>query len=144
MLKITGVGGYGQTPSYYDCVFFGNNLSWAKQLDGKTMDQIDWGSDNENIIYQKDEISATWQDTDCNSSNRAYVYPIVSYGDYNSGGTARTIQLLDTAYDYNQTGSTDKIGYYGFFNNGDSYETPLPQSDWRPAIYVKTTLEKNI
>lgn len=142
LLKITGVGGYGQTPSYYDCVFFGNNLSWAKQLDGKTMDQIDWGSDNENIIYQKDEISATWQDTDCNSSNRAYVYPIVSYGDYNSGGTARTIQLLDTAYDYNQTGSTDKIGYYGFFNNGDSYETPLPQSDWRPAIYVKTTLEK--
>ncbi len=142
LLKITGVGGYGHTPSYYNCVFFGNNLSWAKLLDGKTMDQIDWGTDNENIVYQKDEISATWSDTDCNSSNRAYVYPIVSYGDYNAGGTARTIQLLDTAYDYNQTGSTSKIGYYGFFDNGDSYETPLPQSDWRPAIYVKTTLQK--
>ena len=142
LLKITGVGGYGHTPSYYNCVFFGNNLSWAKLLDGKTMDQIDWGTDNENIVYQKDEISATWSDTDCNSSNRAYVYPIVSYGDYNAGGTARTIQLLDTAYDYNQTGSTSKIGYYGFFDDGSSYETPLPQSDWRPAIYVKTTLEK--
>jgi hypothetical protein len=142
LIKVTGVGGYGETPSYYSCVFFGSNLSWADDLSNKYMNELDWGVNGEDLEYNKTSIMATWQDEHCDSSTSPIVYPIVSYGDYNPDGQPKTIQLLDTAYDYNQTGSTDKKGYYGFFNDGSSYGTPLPTADWRPAIFVKSTLEK--
>jgi hypothetical protein len=142
LIKVTGIGGYGETPSYYNCVFFGSNLSWADDLSNKYMNELDWGSAGKDLEYNKTSIMATWQDDDCDSSTSPIVYPIVSYGDYNPDGQPKTIQLLDTAYDYNQTGSTDKKGYYGFFNDGSSYETPNPSADWRPAVFVKDTLEK--
>ena len=142
LIKVTGVGGYGETPSYYSCVFFGSNLSWADDLSNKYMNELDWGVNGEDLEYNKTSITATWQDEHCDSSTSPIVYPIVSYGDYNPDGQPKTIQLLDTAYDYNQTGSTDKKGYYGFFDDGSSYGTPLPTADWRPAVFVKSTLEK--
>ena len=106
------------------------------------MNELDWGVNGEDLEYNKTSITATWQDEHCDSSTSPIVYPIVSYGDYNPDGQPKTIQLLDTAYDYNQTGSTDKKGYYGFFDDGSSYGTPLPTADWRPAVFVKSTLEK--
>jgi len=146
LIKITGIGGYGETPSYYNCVFFGNNISWADDLSNKYMDVIDWGANSKDLAYNKTNIMATWQHEDCDAAAAAsdppIVYPITSYGKYNSDGEPRTIQLLDTAYDYNQTGTVAKIGYYGFFNTVGSYGTPLPSPDWRPAIFIKDTLEK--
>jgi len=145
LIKITGVGGYGETPSYYNCVFFGNNISWADDVSNKYMDVIDWGVNSKNLAYNKTNIMATWQHEDCDAAAAAsdppIVYPIVSYGNYNPDGEPRTIQLLDTAYD-STGGSTAKTGYHGYFNAGDSYGTPLPSPDWRPAIFIKDTLER--
>ena len=145
LIKVTGVGGYGETPSYYNCIFFGNNLSWADDLSNKYMNELDWGVNVQNLEYNKTKIMDTWQHKDSASAAAAsdppIVYPIVSYGDYNPDGDPKTIQLLDTAYD--ATGfSTAKLGYQGYFNAGNSYSTPHPSADWRPAIFVKDTLEK--
>ena len=142
LIKVIGVGGYGEVPSYYSCVFFGSNLSWADELSNQYMNELDWGVNGEGLQYNKTSIMATWQDENCDSSTSPIVYPITSYGDYNPDGEPKTIQLLDTAYDYSGTGSTTKVGYYGFWNSGASYGTPLPSADWRPAVFVKDTLEK--
>ena len=141
LIKVTGVGGYGETPSYYNCVFFGSNLSWADDLSNKYMNELNWGVDGEDLEYNKTSIMATWQDEDCDSSASPIVYPIVSYGDYNPDGEPKTIQLLDTITD--ALGYLpSKLGYYGFDDSGNSYGTPNPSSDWRPAVFVKDTLEK--
>ena len=142
LIQIDGVGGYGETPSYYNCVFFGSNLNWADKIQDTYMNAIEWGDDGENLAYNKDSIVATWQHEDCNNaSNSPIVYPITSYGDYNPLGTVKTIQLLDTLYGNSAWGS-DQLGYYGFYDDGVSYGTPPPVADWRPSVFVKTTLDK--
>jgi len=141
LIQVDGVGGYGETPSHYSCVFFGSNLGWASKIENKYMDDINWGDYGEDIQYNKDNITASWNDEDCNSSTSHIVYPITSYGDYNETGVDRTIQLLDTAYGHG-TGTSSNLGYCGYYNSGGSYGTPTPVSDWRPAVFVKTTLEK--
>jgi hypothetical protein len=121
-------------------VFYGNNLTWASDLGDAYMNQLDWGTDGDNLEYNKTSIMATWQDVDCNASNSYIVYPITSYGQYNEEGDTRTIQLLDTAS--TQTITNGSTGYFGFTNSGESYGTPLPVPDWRPAVFVKNTLDK--
>jgi hypothetical protein len=140
LIRITGVGGYGKVPSSYSGVFYGNNLTWASDLGDAYMNQLDWGTDGDNLEYNKTSIMATWQDVDCNASNSYIVYPITSYGQYNEEGDTRTIQLLDTAS--TQTITNGSTGYFGFTNSGESYGTPLPVPDWRPAVFVKNTLDK--
>jgi len=145
LIQVNGVSGYGETPSHYDCVFFGNNLTWATGVEEAYMSDIEWGAEGEGLTYNKDSIVATWQHEDSdNASNSPIVYPITSYGVYNAGGDERTIQLLDTALDAGVPGGG--AGYFGFNNNSDkstrSYGTPLPSPDWRPTIFVKKTLEK--
>ena len=143
LIRITGTGGYGEVPSYYSGVFYGNNLTWASGLESAYMNQLAWGVDGENLTYNKTSIMATWQDVDCNSNPNSYiVYPITSYGQYNLEGETRTIQLLDTKYGTGTTACTSCLGYFGFHDSGDGYETPLPNPDWRPAIFVKNTLDK--
>ena len=146
-LRVKGVGAHGKTPDYYDCVYFGNNLGWAKSVSDGYLKDLDWGSTYEDLQYNKTKIMATWQYADCdeatNASAPAMVYPIVSYGDYNMGGEDKTIQLFDTRNDFymrggNNFGSSSYAGY----NNSNALFGTLPQSDWRPAIFVKTTLEK--
>lgn len=142
LIKVTGVGGYGETPSYYNCVFFGSNLSWADDLSNKYMNELDWGVNGKDLEYNKTSIMATWQDEHCDSSTSPIVYPIVSYGDYNPDGQQKTIQLLDTCNGVG-FGTAACVGYQGFYNSGvTSYGTPNPSSDWRPAVFVKDTLEK--
>jgi len=142
LIRITGVGGYGEVTSSYSGVFYGNNLTWASDLGDSYMNQLAWGVDGDNLTYNKTSIMATWQDVDCNSNPNSYiVYPITSYGQYNAEGDERTIQLLDTAHGNNGTGAL-KVGYSGFYNSGNSYENPAPVPDWRPAIFVKNTLDK--
>ena len=142
LIKVTGVGGYGETPSYYNCVFFGSNLSWADDLSNKYMNELDWGVNGEDLEYNKTSIMATWQDEHCDSSTSPIVYPIVSYGDYNPDGQQKTIQLLDTLYETGSGGTSALSGYQGYYNDGSGYSTPNPSSDWRPAVFVKDTLEK--
>ena len=141
LISITGVGGYGEVPSSYSAVFYGNNIVWASSFGDAYMNTLEWGTDGENLEYNKTSIMATWQDEDCNSNPNSYiVYPITSYGQYNAEGNTRTIQLLDTALDAGITnGST---GYFGYNDDGDFYETPSPNPDWRPAVFVKNTLDK--
>ena len=144
LIQVDGVGGYGETPSYYNCVFFGSNLSWASKIQDTYMNTISWGDEGKNLTYNKDSIVATWQHEDCNNaSNSPIVYPITSYGDYNTSGQIRTIQLLDTALD---SGGGSGAGYYGWNNGGTpstrNYGTPQPSADWRPSVFVKTTLDK--
>jgi len=142
LIQVDGVGGYGETPSYYDCVFFGSNLSWANQIQDNYLKDLDWGVESENLICTKDSITGTWQHEDCeNASNALVVYPITSYGDYNETGEERTIQLLDTQHGAIQT-PADRLGYVGFDNSGNSYNTPAPVMDWRPSVFVKPTLDK--
>ena len=93
LIKVTGVGGYGETPSYYDCVFFGNNISWADDLSDKYMNELDWGVNGQDLEYNKTSIMATWQDENCDSSTSPIVYPITSYGDYNKDGQPKNTQL---------------------------------------------------
>tara|TARA_R110000851_G_scaffold216223_1_gene369138 strand:- start:387 stop:2708 length:2322 start_codon:yes stop_codon:yes gene_type:complete len=144
LIQVKSVSGYGEKPSHYDCVFFGNNLTWATGIEDAYMSDIDWGAEGEGLTYNKDSIVATWQHEDSNNaSNSPIVYPITSYGVYNAGGTSRTIQLLDTALD---AGGGAGAGYFGYNNNATastrSYGTPPPSPDWRPTIFVKKTLEK--
>ena len=146
-IKITGIGGHGESPAYYDCVFYGNNLSWAKDLDGKYMNQTFadghglWGSSGNQLTYDKSSIMATWSQEHSETDTSPLVYPVVSYGDYNSDGMPYTIQLLDYKDDhFNNTPLVAK-GYYGYYDVQGSYGTPLPASDWRPALWVKTTFE---
>ena len=140
LIRITGVGGYGKVPSSYSGVFYGNNLTWASDLGDAYMNELAWGTDGENLEYNKTSIMATWQDVDCNASNSYIVYPITSYGQYNEKGDTRTIQLLDTAS--TQPITNGSTGYFGFTDSGESYETPSPTPDWRPAVFVKNTLDK--
>tara|TARA_R110002020_G_scaffold155901_3_gene337291 strand:+ start:2941 stop:6117 length:3177 start_codon:yes stop_codon:yes gene_type:complete len=140
LIKTTGVAGFGKQAAYYNCVFYGNNLSWAKNIDEKYLHQINWGAVGENILYHKTDIMTTWDYTDSDAAS-PFVYPIVSYGDFNVGGQERTMQLLDYRYDRYGYSSENAV-YIGWNNNNISYDNPLPQSDWRPAIFVKTTLEK--
>ena len=143
LIQVDGVGGYGETPSYYNCVFFGSNLSWASKIQDTYMNIINWGDEGKNLTYNKDSIVATWQHEDCNNaSNSPIVYPITSYGDYNELGMDRTIQLLDTLGEHNTSLGSSYTGYYGFYDDGNSYGTPTPVADWRPSVFVKTTLEK--
>jgi len=141
LIQVDGVGGYGETPSYYSCVFFGSNLSWADKIQDTYMNTIDWGANGEGLTYNKNSIVDTWDDIDCTTSDSPIVYPVTSYGDYNALGTARTIQLLDTITDALGYIAT-KVGYYGFNDAGTDYGTPSPVADWRPSVFVKTTLDK--
>ena len=140
LIQVNGVKGFGDNPQSYSCVFYGNNVGWASAIEGKRMNDIDWGDEGLDLNYNRTNIMSTWDDVDCDTSTSHLVYPVVSYGDYNPEGDQRTIQLLETAYD--ATGfNTGKLGYYGYFNSGQSYETPVPSADWRPAIFVKNTIK---
>ena len=146
-LKVNGIGGYGEAPSYYDCVFYGNNLSWAKDIDQKLMNETFgdghglWGSSGSQLGYNKNDIVATWSQEHSESDSSPLVYPVVSYGDYNPDGMPYTVQLLDYKDDHFNSTPLVAKGYYGFFDVQGSYNTPLPASDWRPALWVKTTFE---
>ena len=146
-LRVKSVGIHGKTPDYYDCVFLGNNLGWAKSMGDAYINEIDWGSASEGLSYNKAGITATWQYEDSDAAETAsaapIVYPVVSYGNYNVGGDQQQVQLFDTKINHFARNGTVAGGasYAGYDNSNNSFGT-LPQADWRPAIFVKTTLEK--
>lgn len=105
------------------------------------MNDINWESAGENLTYNRASIETTWDDEHCDSSTSPIVYPITSYGAYNPNGANATIQLLQTKYERYGV-SSSQVGYFGFDNNGVDYGTPPPVADWRPAVFVKDTLER--
>lgn len=141
LLKVTGVGGHGKTASYYDCIFYGNNMSWAKGLDEAYLNEAGLFENSTSLTYNKPSVMATWQHEDSDSAS-PIVYPVTSYGDFNPDGEDFMVQLLENAHEFNQPTTPLKIGYFGWWNNGSEYGTPHPSSDWRPAVFVKTTLER--
>ena len=152
ILKVTGVGGYGENASYYNCIFLGNNIGWAEELGDVYMEDIDWGNESKNLTYNYTSISDTWTQTDCTTglsdgSDSLIVYPIMSHGEYNPDGQEKTIQMLFTRYEISEymtagSGTAAKIGYQGMTNSGSLYDNPDPCPDWRPAIWVKKTIDK--
>jgi hypothetical protein len=146
LLQVSGVGGYGERCSYYNCVFYGNNVSWAGLITNSSLNEVDWGTNPDEggtkLLYTRGRVKTSWSQVDCNSTSSYLVYPVTSYGQYNADGEGDTIQLLDTHYGhYGATTSSDTIGYYGWNNSGNHYGTPLPSPDWRPCLWVKDTLE---
>tara|TARA_R110002012_G_scaffold21348_5_gene74688 strand:+ start:178 stop:3552 length:3375 start_codon:yes stop_codon:yes gene_type:complete len=147
LLKVTGVAGFGVEASYYNCIFLGSNLGWADELDGVYLHELDWGNNNKGLLYNYDTVSASWNQEDSDtladgtSNSNMFVYPIVSHGEYNDGGIENTIQMLKTKFAHDGFNSS-QTGYQGLQNAGGGYGTPDPQPDWRPALWVKKTLEK--
>ena len=64
LISIKGVGGYGEVPSYYSAVFYGNNVTWASALGDAYMNTLDWGVYGDNLTYNKTCMMATWHDAD--------------------------------------------------------------------------------
>ena len=160
ILQVTAIGKASQ-PSYYSCVFYGNNVDWSASLDrkllkdlsvlgganGSAWDNLNGRTGNSGIGLKVDEpgISATWCADDavnktCTggatvANDSPIVYPIVSYGEFNPGGDPYNIQFLKTATAI-KGGAATKIGYYGWKDDGVTFGTPVPTCDWRPGIFI--------
>jgi len=150
LLQLKSIG-TSDKPLYYSCVFYGNNVGWATAIDEQLLKDLGINGDGwdnfkgvdkgKNITINKTYISSTWSQKNAQIINTSdvndipIVFPIVSYGDYNPSGEAKTIQLLETAKEYLGQ-NNNKTGYYGFNTGGFSYGTPEPVVDWRPCIFV--------
>tara|TARA_R110002051_G_scaffold105182_1_gene178032 strand:+ start:2944 stop:5982 length:3039 start_codon:yes stop_codon:yes gene_type:complete len=163
-IQVTAIG-KSSSPSYYSCVFYGNNVDWASSLDSKllkdlrespssTVDGSGWDNLNRKgagtgtgLLIQKDEIVATWgadnallttpQGGAQTTNVSPVVYPIVSYGEYNEGGDAGTIQLLRQRDD-----TAGKYGYKGWDNSNNPYGNPTPSCDWRPCVFIYDVIKQ--
>ena len=137
--------GISENPEYYSCVFFGNNIGWANKIDEELLKDLGtdgngWdtlnGKVGAGLKVNKTDIVATFSQEDATGSS-AVVYPVTSYGDFNPTGEEQTLQLLDTAYDSPQTGTTAaSLGYTGSVTNANRYQAPEPVVDWRPCLWV--------
>tara|TARA_R100001463_G_scaffold2327_1_gene9922 strand:- start:2774 stop:5407 length:2634 start_codon:yes stop_codon:yes gene_type:complete len=144
ILQLKTVGS-SENPEYYSCVFFGNNIGWANKIEEKLLkdlgtDGSGWDTINGKVgtglKVNKTDIVATFSQDDATGSSPV-VYPVTSYGDFNPTGETQTLQLLDTAYDSPQTGTTAaSLGYTGSVTNANRYNTPEPVMDWRPCLWV--------
>tara|TARA_R100000654_G_scaffold15532_2_gene33062 strand:- start:45 stop:3212 length:3168 start_codon:yes stop_codon:yes gene_type:complete len=155
LLKITGMNGVGKINSY-SCVFYGDNLSWATDLDNKYMSDLVLDNST-NLELKPSSIVQTWQSDDALQSTDAsgtvsvntspVVYPIAAYGKMNETGREDSIQLLQSRADFLFTafGSNvpQRTGYYGAHdNNNSNYNNPEPVLDWRPMIWVYRLFKK--
>ena len=151
LLQIKSIG-MTDKPSYYSCVFYGNNVGWASAVGEKLLKDLGTNGDGwdnlkgtdtgKNLKITKYEISQTWNADNAldkfflsNNNDMPVVYPVTSYGDFNPSGIGRTIQLLNT--NYGATGiNSNRVGYTGFDNSGNDYGNPDPTVDWRPCLWV--------
>jgi len=152
LLQLKSIGATDK-PLYYSCVFYGDNLGWATALgekllkdlgnNGSSWDNLKGTDTGKDLQIDSPSISSTWvQDSAVHKNQNntandfAVVYPVTSYGDFNTSGIARTIQLLDTAKVYLNQPASNKTGYVGTNNAGFNYGTPEPVVDWRPCLWV--------
>jgi hypothetical protein len=126
-------------------------MSWASLIEDKSLAQIDWGTDIDsgtplNCNVYEIKGSKGWEQTNCESNASHITWPITSYGDFNPDGNESTVQFLFTKSERlantGNTSATGFNGYYGYDEFQNPYGTPLPTSDWRPAIWVKNTIDK--
>lgn len=126
--------GFNESAEYYSCVFFADNLSWATLIEEKTLADIDFGSDAEDLLLQSNEIVATWSQANATTNTSKVVYPIVSYGEFNTASTqSHGIQLFDK---YVKAGGTQTDAYFGIDDFGNPLPYNEPTLDWRPCIWV--------
>lgn len=150
--------GKSTSPSYYSCVFYGDNIDWSSSLDNKLLKDLStqggaigsgWDSLNGktgtgiNLAINLTDISSTWEVVDAENTQPSggsvatntspVVYPVVSYGEMNQGGISNTIQALKTYYEVHNSAAG---GYWGWDNSGNPYGTPQPVCDWRPCIFI--------
>tara|TARA_R110002167_G_scaffold307833_2_gene512417 strand:- start:6763 stop:9810 length:3048 start_codon:yes stop_codon:yes gene_type:complete len=162
-LQLVAIG-KSTSPSYYSCVFYGDNIDWASSLDNKLLKDLStiggvngsgWDSLNGktgtgiDLGINLTEISSTWEVVDAENTQPSggavttntlpIVYPIVSYGENNPDGISATIQCLKTCYEANGFGAG---GYWGWDNSSNSYGTPKPSCDWRPCIFIYDILKQ--
>ena len=105
----------------------GDNGDGWDNLNGKVGTNLE--VNNTSIVNTFSEDNAT--------GTSPVVYPITSYGDFNPTGIIKTIQLLKTAFDAGQAGTTAaSVGYVGSVTNTNRYDTPEPVVDWRPCLWV--------
>ena len=154
LLKITGMSGKGKINSY-SCVFYGDNLSWATDLDNKYMSDLVLDNST-NLELKPSAIVQTWQSdnalqtTDASGTTTTntspIVYPIAAYGKINETGLTDSIQLLQSraGYLFTAFGSSvpQRTGYYGAYDNANNYGNPEPVVDWRPMIWVYHIFKK--
>ena len=156
-LQLVAIG-KSTSPSYYSCVFYGDNVDWASSLDNKLLKDLStqggvdgsgWDSLNGktdtgiDLAINLADISATWEVVNAENTQPSggvvtvntspVVYPVISYGEMNEGGIDSTIQCLKTCYEANTSGGA---GYWGWNDSGDPYGTPQPVCDWRPCIFI--------
>ena len=144
LLQLNSIAGF-DNPEYYSCVFYGNNIGWANEIGEKLLKDLGTNGSGWDLLNGKIgtglEINKTSILSTFNEDNAAgtspVVYPVTSYGDFNSSGDSQTLQLLDTAFDSPQTGTTaQSLGYVGSVTNPNRYGTPEPVVDWRPCIWI--------
>ena len=158
LLQLSSVG-LKDKPEYYSCVFYGENIGWATiigdvLLKDLGVDGVGWDNLNgkpnsgKDLKITKEGISETWNNDDAeykirsNStpSETAIVYPVTSYGDFNTSGEEYAIQLLDTKFTYYRDFTNTPVAstFTGYSGNHfvAPYGTPEPMVDWRPCIWV--------
>tara|TARA_R110002167_G_C12699172_1_gene653214 strand:- start:735 stop:3827 length:3093 start_codon:yes stop_codon:yes gene_type:complete len=157
LFQLTAVG-QSSSPSYYSCVFYGDNVSWASSIDTKLLrnlavrggsDGSGWdllnGKIGTGLELTYASITAAWDAVNATdtmpyggvvaTNTTPVVYPNCSYGDKNETGECKTQQLLKTATEANGWSAT-KTGNWGWDGNGNPYGTPEPTLDWRPGIFI--------
>ena len=78
------------SPDSYSCTLYGGNFSWMSLLKDKFMCET-FGEDEE-FLYNYQEIEATWTKTQANSHIQ---YPLISYKDFNIGGLSNYVNTFD-------------------------------------------------
>jgi hypothetical protein len=165
LLQLSAVG-LKDKPEYYSCVFYGENIGWATIIGDVLLKDLGYDGSEENtrgigwnnlngksnsgkdLKITKEGISETWNNDDAeykirsNStpSETAIVYPVTSYGDFNTSGEEYAIQLLDTKFTYYRDFTNTPVAstFTGYSGNHFTtpYGTPEPMVDWRPCIWV--------
>ena len=154
------------SPSYYSCVFYGDNVSWASTIETKLLrnlatqgggaDGSGWdllnGKVGTGLELTYAGITSVWETVNATdtkpwggavaTNTNSVVYPTVGYGETNETGEEGTMQLLRTAHEANGWSAT-KTGNWGWDSSGAysgapgaSYGSPEPVLDWRPGIFI--------
>lgn len=78
---VTGMGG-GKRPEYYNCIIFGTNQDWAKDMKTLLLREMDFGR----AVYSEAEITNSWSVVQATGANEP-IYPLVNFGKWKGPGT---------------------------------------------------------
>ena len=150
LMQIKGVGRINDKPSFYECIFLGDNLAWGTYLDGKYLSDLQLPNST-NLHISAANVIESWERDDCESSttrggvttthNVPVVYPVATYGYTNQTGYnyGKSMQLLRETWEHdymdNNTYNTSHVGL-------DNHQEKLPVNDWRPMVWIYNMIHK--